>query len=1369
MMMMMMMMMSLFPVTLTRGKKIPRRVPMVWLIATVAFFFTIGRARGDDSSCWEYKDDCDYQISGWRGLTGFRSSYKGGMSRTGLVTLGKHPSVTMGLCEGDCDHDNQCEDGLECYQRNNYVTVPGCGDGGKHDYDYCYDPHGDRVVEFSDSEDLGGLADNGEEQEGMTRLHNSWEFTWNDQNPPRYFTGWRSYWHGNDNDRKYRVRSRAVADGWTVEDCAWSDTNNFFDSDTKNIQASTNKYAFGVKSEVSKEELGILYVDRKFSFYFCRPVPPPPPPSPPPPSPPPGADITDLVVIIDNPARLVADKEFNFNIKVSDSACEGADNNCFGTPNDVDANTGKGLKCEAFVKKSEDATCDYSNAGTHAPCMKWDNFYDENKRGETRFSFNSEDADGVKQIGEYEIKYNCYWHLTDGTKVPGSWNRNDAYIHTENACVGGHNIQKLNNKTLDECKAICSEMSDCLGFEYGVEPPDPAWSGSYEPGDCNPQSSSTLDLFGQDCATLDFYEKTAPPFETLHTFNVTGGCPDVLQSETSSGNAETTMHVVARFLLLSSPIFLKMQDCDQIDVAKEEVFRKYDINPMDGKLSAAELKYAFESHDMQTTYIDHLESITDVKLFENGGLLLRDIMDVMDLPNYCYFRDGNVHESDLRIASATYSSSDDLEEDCKSNAEHVNVSWTFEKNLMNGDFQCIFTDGFLFKTITDSSVRKVTDYRPAVGTGADAVTLRKQMFSDELNEAEDTYNTHFEHECVDGHNIQKLNNKTLDECKAICSEMSICLGIEYGVEALEDRSGGFDPGDCNPKASELPDNFDCATLDFYPKETHAIDLELNFSFSSSAIMTWINLGDQDEITAGDLWRGKGGPTEDDDQLDKYFRIKSDRTLEAGFFDRDENEINTNTIDTVPSSNWHHVAMVLNKKYGFSIFLNGKQVANTNVPDPTNIDSHFVQEHKHAYTICGTDSSLNFDDYRIYTGELSTKHVQSIYRCNCVGDDCDNEPSDACAKLAIAKPQSRRVYCILPEFQDDTFDDFIPCIAGLYYNGAVIDVNALNSQKGVIFSFRDTAWGESNFEVLRALKRPGATEFDDADAVVLIDTDIQGCARTFSSITFFDDEAIKEPGYEWEYTITTKYGTEEVILSDPITYVTPWFSVLEGVVLVGKTELPVKNVRVCADIFSQDHSSAMLENIANASGEDDINLARYVQVSHSNEADVTKRSSAFKVADTDTSTFTTLDVDEWVTVQLSKFSKISTVRVRVDSGSENANLVVRALDYPDPTDSGDKGAICIKSDGLDDSSGFTHVFSCAKVHRSRHTQASPSLSNHWARIPCRLMKWRFSEQRLCVLLPHFRITMAILRLNYPTRRPRSEKGARCHLCIQSGHL
>ena len=151
---------------------------------------------------------------------------------------------------------------------------------------------------------------------------------------------------------------------------------------------------------------------------------------------------------------------------------------------------------------------------------------------------------------------------------------------------------------------------------------------------------------------------------------------------------------------------------------------------------------------------------------------------------------------------------------------------------------------------------------------------------------------------------------------------------------------------------------------------------------------------------------------------------------------------------------------------------------------------------------------------------------------------------------------------------------------------MIDVNVLNSQKGVLFSFSDTALGESNFEVLRARKSPGPV-MSHPDAVVLIDADVQGCARTFSSITFFDDEAIKEPGYVWEYMITTKYEYA-VKLSDPIRVIaTPWFGVLEGVVLVGETESPVKNVRVCAGFFNQQSQNGwvpMRDDISYASGE-----------------------------------------------------------------------------------------------------------------------------------------------------------------------------------------
>ncbi len=49
-----------------------------------------------------------------------------------------------GECEGDCDSDSDCEDGLECFTRSGYEAVPGCsGEGGDRDVigrDICFDP-----------------------------------------------------------------------------------------------------------------------------------------------------------------------------------------------------------------------------------------------------------------------------------------------------------------------------------------------------------------------------------------------------------------------------------------------------------------------------------------------------------------------------------------------------------------------------------------------------------------------------------------------------------------------------------------------------------------------------------------------------------------------------------------------------------------------------------------------------------------------------------------------------------------------------------------------------------------------------------------------------------------------------------------------------------------------------------------------------------------------------------------------------------------------------------------------------------------------------------------------------------------------------
>ena len=56
------------------------------------------------------------------------------------VTGGCDASV-CGRCQGDCDHDDQCLDGLKCFQRHRWEDVPGCqGNPGTRGTDYCYKP-----------------------------------------------------------------------------------------------------------------------------------------------------------------------------------------------------------------------------------------------------------------------------------------------------------------------------------------------------------------------------------------------------------------------------------------------------------------------------------------------------------------------------------------------------------------------------------------------------------------------------------------------------------------------------------------------------------------------------------------------------------------------------------------------------------------------------------------------------------------------------------------------------------------------------------------------------------------------------------------------------------------------------------------------------------------------------------------------------------------------------------------------------------------------------------------------------------------------------------------------------------------------------
>ena len=41
----------------------------------------------------------------------------------------------LSACQGDCDSDSDCADGLTCFQRDGYTVVPGCDNLFAFDYD----------------------------------------------------------------------------------------------------------------------------------------------------------------------------------------------------------------------------------------------------------------------------------------------------------------------------------------------------------------------------------------------------------------------------------------------------------------------------------------------------------------------------------------------------------------------------------------------------------------------------------------------------------------------------------------------------------------------------------------------------------------------------------------------------------------------------------------------------------------------------------------------------------------------------------------------------------------------------------------------------------------------------------------------------------------------------------------------------------------------------------------------------------------------------------------------------------------------------------------------------------------------------------
>ena len=211
----------------------------------------------------------------------------------------------------------------------------------------------------------------------------------------------------------------------------------------------------------------------------------------------------------------------------------------------------------------------------------------------------------------------------------------------------------------------------------------------------------------------------------------------------------------------------------------------------------------------------------------------------------------------------------------------------------------------------------------------------------------------------------------------------------------------------------------------------------------------------------------------------------------------------------------------------------------------------------------------------------------------------------------------------------------PCATGLFYNGAAIDLELIIDQKGVLFSFRDTALDENSFEILRRKTDKNWRPMGDYEVVVLIDSALDLCATTFSSITFVDYAALRNPGDQFEYAIRTKFedASVDAVISDSVRFKVPWLGNVDGIVEVGSTGEFVENVRVCAQLLKKRSKHYSVSEVIKAS-EEPKDLAAYMYVWHSNQANTEKRSAAYRMTDQLFDTHVDMESGEYAKIVLS---------------------------------------------------------------------------------------------------------------------------------------
>ena len=580
---------------------------------------------------------------------------------------------------------------------------------------------------------------------------------------------------------------------------------------------------------------------------------------------------------------------------------------------------------------------------------------------------------------------------------------------------------------------------------------------------------------------------------------------------------------------------------------------------------------------------------------------------------------------------------------CEGGKEILTAEWEHITTRAENDFVCVYADGKLFRKDTynkdESFAVSLADTRPSMRSGDDAIEMIAQFTFD-----------------------QDLRNDAIGSSSSVTDD-----NFEYIVC---DDSGGS----ClNSKSRNSGYAWQDAT-----------------EMTNSAIMSWVYLK-AGANTATDIFyktTSSNGNNEIVFQLELN-DLKMTYTSQGG----GTRTIVTHTITSSSSLQytWHHVGLILNHQGGKTVdlYFDGSLV--DSVDDSiswvaTDIDaSDMTATEKILFTSTTIDGERSFiyDDFRVYKGVVTGKHIEAIYSCS---------RSQMCASLAHTKPQSRRTYCLLLTLGGLQAGVDRPCVTGLYYNGLAVDLKVSMSTKGAMFTFRDTELLETGFEVLRQKMINGIG--GGYSTVVIIDSELSGCATTFDSITFYDSSSITTPGEVWEYKVRTKYSETITanIDSDSYEFTTPWYGTLEGVVTAGDSEVWVPDVRVCARL----NTSTTLDSTELGSFVDDAIVSTLSDYRFVVLSDSIFSIDAYKATDNDYQTVVTLSNNDYLKVNLDVFASITEVKVRLTSEFIGADApIVRILDFDDPNDAGDTGSMCIYSSYDTSGSGDPeHTYTCS---------------------------------------------------------------------------